>query len=115
MEIPDGDEFLIAFGVEPAPSALDADIYEMRIPGDELAVVFSYSEGGESVRVSWERKGSPLMEAFREGVEAVRIRDVEGRVGISCLSRMGPFVGVLDIDIYPNLKIKDSILLEESE
>ncbi|MFG2656908.1 hypothetical protein [Streptomyces sp. NPDC048425] len=115
MEIPDGDEFLIAFGVEPAPSVLDADVYEMRLPVGELTAIFSYSEGGESIRVCWERENSPLMEAFREGVEVVSIRDAEGRSGISCLSRMGPFVGILDIGIYPSLSIKDSILLEGSE
>jgi hypothetical protein len=102
-------EFL---GVEPVAEGDEETTRVIRVElGDGQLLTYSYDVVGGSVRVRWTKAGVIVLDLFREGVVKISVES-EGEISRICaFAEFGSLRGVLSVQILPELKFCDQLMI----
>lgn len=109
---PSDDEISAALGIEPESSEAEVATRTVKI-GDEAddLLILSYDVPGRSIRLQWKRSRRLLLDVFREGATLMRIHSNAASIAISIDFRTGQMSGRLDIQMQPEIVIRERDLL----
>ncbi|MFE5871873.1 hypothetical protein ACFQ6V_24970 [Streptomyces roseifaciens] len=111
FRIPSNDDFLREFGVMPAVLG-DSEVREVHLSDHSgSGLELSYDPLGRSVKAVWRREGELMVELFREGLVSLDIRSGGGGTWLSVETLGGGLSGQLEIQVFPTIAVKDTILL----
>lgn len=109
---PSDDEIFAALGIEPESSGTEVATRIVKI-GDESddLLILSYDVPGRSIRLQWKRSRRLLLDVFREGATLMRIHSNTESTSILIDFRTGQSSGRLDIQMWPEMVVKERDLL----
>ncbi len=109
--VPADQEILETLGVEPAavPDTETAQRFELAIEGDTLD--FTYDVHGRSVRCRLSRGDSTLVDVFREGATHFTVYSAQRETHLRIEFETDCLRGLLDVRVFPGIKVEDSLLL----
>lgn len=105
---PETDEFLFALGVQPEFG--DDDAFHVEFSAGDLALRFSYSVPGSSVRYELIAGGRTVITSFREGATLLRVGD-RGEMRIDVDYETDDTRGEMTIRIAPQITVTERTLL----
>lgn len=104
---PEADEFLFALGVRPE---LDEDeAFHVEFSAGDLALRFSYSVPGSSVRYELIAAGRTVVTSFREGATLLRVGD-RGEMRIDVDFETEDTRGEMTIHVAPEISVTERTL-----
>ncbi len=110
--VPNDAEVLDALGVEPESAGGDETVRVVRIPGSSGdTLTLSYDILGRSVGLQLHQPHGLLLDLFYEGAERLRVRSDAASTAIEIDLRTESTRQNLDIQVRPDLIVRDRCLL----
>jgi phage baseplate assembly protein gpV len=105
--VPEDAEIVDAFGVDVESKESDPMTQSFDVVNDSGdSVAISYDIAGRSVRVRWNREGTPLLDLYREGATLLQVSDV----GVTVQFESAELTGKLTVQLRPTVEIRDALL-----